>query len=417
MKILGFNIQREKRGTEANPTSQYPDAIVGVGGSVVSGDSTTFLDLLRNYGNHSATAISAYFRAVELISSSVASIPIQVKKQDTTGHGEYVPNHYLYDIINHNESHMSRFFMMKMLVQQVLTKGNGFIYLNRDKAGKVKSMRWLPAESVTIIYNQQTNQLAYKCNLVSKKQIEPVNMIHIRIFSDDGIIGRSVLSYASRSIELAQNTEDAASSFYKSGCSLAGIIKTKSVKTPQQKTDIKNSWKSNMGNGSIAILDGEMEYQAIQQTVADSKVIEARQFTVVDIARWFGINPVLLGDLSHTSYNSIEQAQTEFLIHTLNPFIQLIEDEFTSKIFVPSEKGYSINLDESAVLRPNAKEQATYLKTMVDGGIISINEARFTLGLPAKEGADDLIRPYTDINQNKVNTNTPTEENKDNNDE
>lgn len=406
MKILGLNITREKRSTPANPNTPYPDAVAGAGV-----DNTTFLDLIRNYGNQQATAISAYFRAVEIISSSVASIPIQVKKKDDTGHGEIVANHYLYEKFEKNDSHMSRFLMMKMLVQQVLTKGNGYIYLKRDNTGKVKSMRWLPSDTVTIIYNQQTNQLAYKCNLVTNKQIEPVNMIHIRIFSDDGINGRSVLSYANRSIQLAQNTENAASSFYESGCALAGIIKTKSVKTPQQKTDIKNSWKSNMGSGSIAILDGEMEYQAIQQTVADSKVIEARQFTVVDIARWFGISPVLLGDLSHSSYNSIEQAQAEFLIHTLEPFIQLIEDEFSSKIFVPSEKGYFINLDESAVLRPNKEKQASYLKTMVDGGIISINEARFSLGLPAKEGADDLIRPYTDINQNKVNTPQPSDDN------
>lgn len=404
MKLLGYNITREKRNNE-----EASNVVVG-------GNTTTFLDLLQSYSIQAPTAISAYFRAIELISSSVASIPIQVKKKDVTGHGELVTDHYLYEIINRNDSHMSRFFMMKMLVQSVLTKGNGYIYLKRDGQGKVKSVRWLPSDSVTIIYNQQTNQLAYKCNLVSGKQIEPVNMIHIRIYSDDGINGRSVISYASRAIELAQNTEDAASSFFASGCSLAGIIKTKSVKTPQQKADIKTSWKQNMGSGSIAILDGEMEYQAIQQTVADSKVIEAREFTVVDIARWFGISPVLLGDLSHSSYNSVEQAQAEFLVHTLNPFIQLIEDEFTSKIFVPSEHNYSINLDETAILRPNMEKQATYLKTMVDGGIITINEARFSLGLPAKEGADELIRPYTDINQNKVNTN-PTEENKDNEDE
>ena len=50
-------------------------------------------------------------------------------------------------------------------------------------------------------------------------------------------------------------------------------------------------------------------------------MLETREYNVVEIARFFNINPVLLGDLSHSSYNSIEDAQIEFTTHTLLPLI------------------------------------------------------------------------------------------------
>ena len=39
---------------------------------------------------------------------------------------------------------------------------------------------------------------------------------------------------------------------------------------------------------------------------------------------------------------------------------------------------------------------------------MTINEARTKLGLPTKEGCDDLIIPFTDIASNKVNSDSST---------
>lgn len=410
MKILGLEITREKRGVPSNPNSQVPDAVVE---NPYSGGSLSLL--FNEYKGGVANNISAFFRGVNLIADSVAAMPILVKREDADGFSEIVHRHYLYNLFDHNESQITRFEMMKMLIWSVIMRGNGFIYIMRGQDGKATGLRWLHPDDVTVYYNKQKNLLYYQSTVVSKKKIEPVNMIHIKLHSDDGINGRSIVSYANRSITVANNTENSAANFFNSGCNLNGVIKVEGSLTPQQKQDIRDSWRESLGTngGGIGVLQGNMSYTPIQMTVADAQLVESRQFTVVDVARWLGINPTLLGDLSHSSYNTLEASLNEFYVHTLMPYVSIIEEELTNKIFVPSEKGYYINLDENAILRADKDKQATYYSTLLDKGILSINEVRRELGYKEIEGGDAHTIAYSDPVQNAVDKN----ENKENNDE
>ena len=397
MKIFGLNITRENRDINGVKT-QVPDAVVsnpyGAGG----------LGLLFNqYKGGQATNLSAFFRGASLIADSVASIPIQVKKENADGYSDIFPRNYLLDLFDNNENNITRFEMIKYLIWSVILKGNGYIYIYRDNTGKAKGLRWLPSESVTINYNQLTNDLYYLCPLVSNKKIEPVNLLHVKLYSDDGINGRSVISYSTRAIKAGNAAENSAINYYGNGGNLNGIIKADGTLTPQQKQDIRDSWRSSI-EGGVAVLQGNLSYTPIQMNAEEAQLLETRQFTVQDISRWLGINPVLLGDLTHSSYNTLEQAQLELLTHTLLPYISIIEQEFTRKLFVPSEKkqGFYINLDENEILRADKTKQVDYFTSLIDKGVLSINEVRKALGYQEIEGGDRHTIPYTDINQNDI---------------
>lgn len=406
MRILGYNlnIKREKRGVPSNPSSQVPDAVVSTGAGLVSSIS-------KYLTGGAPMGISAVYAATSLISNTIASIPIQVRKRDANGYQEVDFNHYLLPLFDYNENNITKFEMIKYVVSSILLKGNGFIYVYRDERGKAKGLRWLPNEYVSINYNPLSNNLYYICPLVDKKAIEPVNMLHFKINSDDGINGRSVISYAARSLKNANATENSAVNFYDSGCNLNGIIKVQGSLTPQQKTDIKTSWRESMDGQGLAVLQGNMDYTPIQMNVSDAQLIESRQFNVNDIARFFNINPTLLGDLTHSSYNTLEAAQEEFLVHTLMPYITLIEQEMTRKLFPPSERLWSINLDELDILRTDKRSQADYYTKLQEKGVLSVNEVRKALGYPEIEGGDKHIIAYSDPNQNDISN-----DNNDNND-
>ena len=174
------------------------------------------------------------------------------------------------------------------------------------------------------------------------------------------------------------------------------------------------NWKrlhSGDGASGLAILKQNMEYQPIGTNATDSQLLETRLFNVTEVARFFNISPVLLGDLSKSSYNTIEAANLEFVSHTLLPYISLIECEFNRKLLKQSERAvYSIDLDENYLLRTDKTSTANYLSTLVAGGILSINEARNQLGFGEIEGGDSHIIAYTDINQNKIEESKDTEE-------
>ena len=403
MKILGFNITREKRDVNGVST-QVPDAVVvnPYGGGL----GLKFAD----FNSKNANSLAAFYRGVNLIADSVAAMPILIKREDADGYSNTIFNHYLYNLFDHNESQITRFELIKQLIWSVLMKGNGYIYIYRDNTGKANGFRWLHPDDVTVFYDKIKNVLYYQSTVIGRKRIEPVNMIHLKIYSKDGIMGESIISHALRSIELGNATENSAINFYGSGCNLNGIVKVDGSLTPQQKQDIRDSWRESMDGNGLAVLQGNMNFTPIQQTVIDSQVNEARHFTVLDIARWLGINPTLLGDLTHSSYNTLEAAQNEFYIHTLMPYVTLIEEEFTNKIFVPSEKGYYINLDENAILRSDKEKQADYYSTLLDKGVLSINEVRQALGYKEIEGGDTHTVNYSDPTQNAIEN---VKENKD----
>jgi HK97 family phage portal protein len=203
--------------------------------------------------------------------------------------------------------------------------------------------------------------------------------------------------------DLSKYTDASASSYYQSGCNLNGILTVTGNPSQEEIEKIRMNWRK-MHNGDnsnrLAILKGNMNYQAIGTSASESQMLEARLFNVSEIARFFNISPVLLGDLSKSSYSTIEAAQLEFVQHTLYPFIVMFESELNRKLCHNSN--VRIDFDESFLIRTDKTAQANYLNTLVSGGILSVNEARANLGLNPIEGGDRLVIPFTDLSQNTI---------------
>lgn len=365
-----------------------------------------------------AMNLSAVYRATELISDGVAVLPIKIQNTNTAKNE--VTNHSLNLVFGnkYNGNILSKYTMMKLLIQSVILKGNGFAYIERASDGTVTGLRYLEAEDVMINYNKNTGKLFYSTTVLGvsskRKIIEPIDMIHLVKNSYDGVTGISVLSYAARIIKTSQATESSAQSFFNNGMNLSGVLTVQGQLSQKQKDDIRSSWSQAYSNGGsgLAVLQGNMSYQPIQINSKDAQMIESRQFNVQDIARFFGISPVLLGDLSHTSYNTIEAVQNDFLLHTLQPYIEMVENEFNRKLLKPSENKLNIYLETNEILRTDKQAQANYYSTLINNGVLSRNEVRKELGLAPVEGGDDLIIPFTKIADNTLNNNTNNKEQK-----
>lgn len=391
MKIFGLNITKASN-TQSEERSYYPPTFT---------DALTFSGIGNSYG---AMNISAVYRATEIISDNIAMLPIKVKINNSR-HLEELEEHPIY--LAFNDGLITKYTLIKLLVQSVLLKGNGFAYIERFNDGTVKGIRYLDSKDVQVHYSKQKQELHYTCTIFGNKHIEPCNMIHLLKNTYDGVNGLSVLSFATRSLNTANNTENSASNFFTNGCNLSGVLTVQGQLSAQQKQDIRNSWNqaySNGGNG-LAVLQGNMDYKPIQLSAKESQMLESRLFNVQDIARFFGISPVLLGDLSHNSYSTIEATQNQFLLHTLQPYITMIEEEFSRKLLKPSESNLSINLDETALLKTDKTAVASYYGTLLDKGILCINEVRRELGYSSIDGGDKHLIAYTDITQNTINEN------------
>lgn len=363
--------------------------------------------LFGGYTKKNAIGLSAFFAATNLISNSIALIPVS-ENQLNDNKRTIVENSNITPLFYN--MFLTKFNVFKKIVEDVILKGNGYLYINRDEAGHPKALTYLRPSQVSIQYNELTQDLYYlvtSSNKVTKKKILDKDMCHFVMHSNDGVNGLSIISYATRTIDSANATEQSAKQFFDGGCSINGIIRLKNpLVSDKQRNEIRQNWTQIHGGDNcsgVAVLSGVEDFTPITSDPNKSQMLETRQFNITEVARWFNISPILLGDLSHTSYNDIEAANIEFVQHTLLPWIEMFQNELTRKLIV-NRKRY-IDLDENVLLKSNKTNQANFCKTLVSGGIMTPNEARQKLGLNPMEGGDDLIVAYSKISDNKINTN------------
>lgn len=374
------------------------------------------LQKLLNLKGYDALSQSSFFAAINLISNSVAEMHWEVKSKEDLD----IPKNFY---VNHifDNALLSQFILTKQLILDVLLHGNAFAYIERDKAGKPINIIYLPYGQCNIVYNKVTGILLYQAPEISSSLIEPINIIHLRLHSINGIEGKPITVFANNAIKLGSSADKAAQDFFNSGLLVKGILSTESPRlTKEQRQGIRESWnESQLGNGTgIPVLEQGMKYQSISSNSKDAELLETRLFNVQEISRFFNISPVLLGDLSKSSYNSLEEAQNQFVVNCLAPYVINLEQELNKKLILPSDQDkFYIDICEEDIIKLNKQSQVSYLTSLVEKGILSRNEARAQLGYAPVEGGDKLIIAYTDINQNTINGNQEDKNTDENNNE
>lgn len=361
----------------------------------------------------SGLSLAPLFAAVNIISNSCAVLPWKFLNRDSE---DLKNSHYLYHLFDNTI--VPRFLSVKNVIKDVLLDGNGFLYIVRDKeTGRPKKLKYVPTSDVVIYYDNIVDYVYYQIPKWSASFIPYYDMIHFRMHTANGVTGTGIPAFARKTIETSNYTERAVTDYMASGGAVTGILTPnfhegmpgttpKQVKEMRQKFDEARATK---GNTTI-ILPADLKFQQLSTNAKDAALVDMRLYNLTEICRWFNLSPVLLGDLSHTQYNSINETQKAYLQHTLQPFLVMMEEELNMKLIMPSKRGLEyIDIDEAAMLDTDSEKQANIVTNLETKGIISVNEARKKLGLPPVDGGDDLIVAYSNVNSNKLNSTEPEE--------
>lgn len=350
-----------------------------------------------NYTTEKSMLLSTVYRCVEVISDSVAQLPLEPYRIDSQGYKIKFTSHPTYKLLNKEPNpRMTRFDFIKVMIVSTLLKGNGYAFIERDDKGNAQGLHFIPAELVTIIRPKSLRE-SVSYSIVGIGQVESCNMIHIKNFSYDGIEGVSTLRHARNTLGLSTDAEAHAAGFFKGGANLAGLLKSDTNLTTQQKNDLKRSWQmafspaSGTPNG-VAVLERNLSFEPITVNPTDAQLLETRQFNVVDICRFFGVSPVKAFDLSKSSYSTVEATNLSFLTETLSPLLEKIEQEFERKLYKPSEKdSIDVRFDTATLLRADKQSLANYYQTLFNIGVVSPNDIRKQLDMEAIDGGDNTF--------------------------
>ena len=345
---------------------------------------------ISSFSESKAMKLSAFYCGVNLISNSIAELPINVVKWDFD---ERRPlDHPLWRFLNVSpDGKFTHFNAFKSIIESVIIQGNGYMYIERDSRLNVKALHLLNPDFVMPLLGEG-GKVVY--NVAGMKEPIPASdMLHFFMHCDEMYNGISLLRYAYNCLQSATNADNTSDKFYTGGAGLNGILKAAATLTKDQKNEIRENWRSafQTGGGGVAVLPQGIDFQAVSVSPKDAELLESRAFNIEEIARFLNIPPAKLGVMKDVNYNSMSASQLWFLSDCLQPYTQMIVEEFNRKVFKPSEVGkYGIMFDFTSLFTTNQQEKGEYFRMLITNGIMSINEVRGQLGLPKldTEGSD-----------------------------
>lgn len=350
----------------------------------------------------SAMKIATVSACIEIRSDSVGKMPFFIMDRKTKVRDS---ENYMYKLLTiRPNSVMTPFVFKKLIESWRLIHGNAYVYVSRD-AKNGTPIELVPIQPETVTPRFKDNKLVYfvRDGKSGKGyEIDEYDMVHLKGFTDDGLIGQSVLSRASETIYAARRQQQYEGKFYDQNATPSGIVKVETDLGSTAKDRFRDEWQKVYGGSDnafkVAVLDNGMEYQQISMSQKDAQFVESKEITVADIARFFLV-PLYKLQAGKQTYQSNEQNAIEYVVTTLSPTVTQYEEEFTYKCFFDKEikAGLQIRMNMNAELRGDTDSRSTWYKRMRDVGAYSPNDILGYEDLPDVEGGDLRIAPLNSI--------------------
>ena len=417
---MSFNEQRATNNEQAlSPWGGWTDitamngpmavagALVGPPGGEVKRDwppnmpiSPAMLDGLLGYGptrsgvqvnEQSALTFAAVYAATRLISNSMASMPIQLFLKEGPKK-TLIESSQMAELLGENPNEeMNSFTLVSTMQGHLCLWGNAYGILQRDPAGEVEEI--VPVHPRSVQVGRKNGRLFY---LVDEEPYRAFDILHIKNYSMDGITGLSPISLAKESIALGLAAQIFGATFFGNGASVSGVLTHPGKMSPRALENLRESW-GRMHTGvaaanRTAILEEGMKWEAISIPPEDAQFLQTRQFQIGDVARIFGVPPHMLGDLSRSTNNNIEQQSLEFLTFSLHPWITQWRQELSKKLQLRRNRTV-VGFDNSHLVRPDAAARQGYYAAGRQWGYLNPNEIRAAEGLNPIPGGDAFLEP------------------------
>lgn len=366
----------------------------------------------REDGSSAASAmkLSAVNSCVEIISNTIANLPWFIMDEVTKEHSN---DHYLGQVLWSRPNEVqSPFDFEKYITQLILCEGNAYVWNCRDGAGRTVERIPLPPGFCRPYFDLQSGKWWYfasdpKTN--ERYRLDPADISHYKMYTDDGVNGVSVLHRARKTIENAKYAQSYEQKMFRSGGRPSGLLQTEAdlggdtiirnadgtTETITKKEKLRRSWdKVHAGPDNafkVAILDHGLKYSPIEMMKpSDAQLIESKSVTVADICRFFCIPAYKLGE-GKQSYASNEQNNLEFLVQTIQPFVTQREQENTFKLLTVTERQKQhlrVRMNMAAALRSDTRTRAEVERIYRDIGVYSVNDIRELEDRPNVPGGD-----------------------------
>ena len=362
------------------------------GASATSANSSTSL------------GIPTVWRCIAILSGQTAGLDLQVWREGS-GARKVQKSHPAWRLMRKMANPFTTAYdLRRAAVAGAYFFGNSYIWIERDRVTMAPKNLYL-AQLQQLMADTENGAVWYDLNIMmptghSMRRVKASSddVIHLKANTLDGVTGLQLIRLMSNTLGAAIAAEEFANKYYTSGASLAGVVEYPKTLGDQGRKRLQEYVDSflTQGESDVLILEDEAKYKEVGGDMTRAANKDAREFSVADICRIFGVPQSMVGDTQNTTYNNSEQFALQFITHTLRPICEHLEAEFDAKLLTVAEyMSDEVYFEHGfeAMLRGDTAARMRHIETGVKWGILKLNEARQELGYEPDPDRDIYITP------------------------
>ena len=400
-------------------------------GLTIGGSQANYLD------EDTAFTIAALHQGVAIISDAIASMNVYLYDYDEDGNIRKLETDYRNYLLNNMANpYLTAFNLKKAMLKDIILHGNGYANVEKNTRGKISSLEYIPATFVIpgadnfgYYYDVTSITTGVTGEIKEPRRIDEFNMLNVVVNPvANSVKGKGILDYAKETLVIANQENTYVKNLFLNGLSAKAILNSKTPFKKETKEklrqDLLNFYSGSQNAGKMLVLEGDIAVQSLALTPADINLIQNRNLTVTEIARFLNIPKHLLNlDRGQGTYSNITQERLQLIQSTLTPYVTNFQQALNNILLTPAEKksGYHFSFDANETLKLTPQEQADYLVKLLDSKIMTANEVRrklnmrpleetelpadsdIILGEPLNENSDEGIKDGLSISETDAN--------------
>ena len=367
---------------------------------------------------------SAVVACINVLATSFAEAPLKIYQKTENGKQEVI-NHPMEMLMARPNEFISGSVLSHYLVTSLSAHGDAFLLKVKNNQGDVVQLVPLMPSYVKVRGNERELITHYEYFAVSKKnafqeeyvELPRENVVHIRqgMDPDDHRRGFSPLRSVMR--ELAG--DEAAGQFAVAllhNMAVPGVIlspkdDTMGGPSREEAEAIAQAFKSKFSGanrGAPMIMTGAMDVDVLSFTPEQLNLKALRRLPEERVSSVLGVPAILAGlgaGLDAATYNNTKELREFFTEQKMIPMWSAVASELTHQLlhtdFEDNNFNYSAgyDLDMVRALQGDRNDLVKTMNSGVQGGFVTIGEARRSLGLESDDSHNVYLRP---LNMNAV---------------
>ena len=279
-------------------------------------------------------------------------------------------------------------------VAQMFFDGESFAIASRNARGEVIRLDRMDSRTCSPYVTEGELFYSVGQNPFVAEEIDYLvparDVLHLRQYCPRHVLmGESPIKAAAMAAGINVSLSGSQAAFFAQMSRPSGVLSTETVLNKDQLDSLREAWykqSQRVAQGHVPILSGGLKWQPMSISSQDAQLIDAQRLSIEEIARVYGVPLPVIGDMTSSTLNNVEQLISLWLSISLGSLLENIEQSFVKLFDLPANE--SVDLDVTGLLRTDFQARIDGLTKAIQGGLYSPNEARAREGLHAVENGD-----------------------------